>query len=110
MLARNNTSFSCQWIKEWMGFTVKTCWETSSVLIKELDHYLDQGSSDVWRSNAVHNNLIQARKGQICGVVASSASVSRLQSQSQNLGSRWTQMKKDGLFLVLCIWTRYNNY
>ncbi|KAJ6924530.1 hypothetical protein NC652_017717 [Populus alba x Populus x berolinensis] len=62
------------------------------------------------RSNAVHNNLIQAYKGQICGVAASSASVSRLQSQSQNLGSRWTQMKKDGLFLVLCIWTRYNNY
>ncbi|KAJ6924529.1 hypothetical protein NC652_017717 [Populus alba x Populus x berolinensis] len=110
MLARNNASFSCQWIKEWMGFTVKMCWETSSVLIKELDHYLDQGSSDVWRSNAVHNNLIQAYKGQICGVAASSASVSRLQSQSQNLGSRWTQMKKDGLFLVLCIWTRYNNY
>ncbi|KAL9363246.1 hypothetical protein Peur_046031 [Populus x canadensis] len=49
MLARNNASSSCQWIKEWMGFTVKTtCWETSSVLIKELDHYLDQGSSDVW--------------------------------------------------------------
>lgn len=40
--------FCCR-IKEWMGFTVKTtCWETSSVLIKELDHYLDQGSSDVW--------------------------------------------------------------